>query len=702
MTGGIASVASRRPRWTAAIAALLGSAGLLFLLDVAFPPPLEKARTVTVMVTDRDGRPLRAFPVEDGRWRMPADLAATDPVFIEALLAVEDKRFRTHGGIDAIAVARAAKSALQRGRIVSGASTITMQTARLLEPRPRTFGSKLVEMARAIQLERRLSKDEILELYLTLTPYGGNLEGVRSASWAYFGREPDRLSDDQVALLIALPQAPEARRPDLRPAAAAAGRAEIVSRLADAGVFSAARAREAAEPVLPGRSRFPDAAWHGTARALAHGDAVKGQIASSLDAGLQTALERMLTDAAGNLPVDVQIAAMVVDVETRGVRALVGGIGKDRPGGWIDMTGRLRSPGSTLKPLIYGLAFDDGLAVPETHIQDLPRRFSDYRPRNFDRSFRGSVTVSDALQHSLNVPAVLTLEQIGAERFASALQLAGVRVEVPGASLTETGLAIALGGVGMRMEDLAMVYAGLGDGGIIKPLAFTVEEEVDLAGVPGQRLLSADSSRKLLDILAAAPAPAGRMPWSLTGEAPQIAFKTGTSYGFRDAWAAGTGGGYAVVVWVGRADGAPRPGATGRATALPLLFDVFDRINASLGVDGRAAGRIATRLNDKVSGPALRDFGQGGQPPQILFPPENADLLMKSGDRPDAGFVLAGRGEGPLRWFADGQPVALDAGGAPLWVPQGEGFYTVSAVDGSGRENSVQVRVSGAARPELR
>ena len=231
--------------------AIAASLFALFLLDRIFPPPIERGEAVSIMVSDRDGRPLRAIPLSNGTWRFGTKLEDIDPVFVEALLEVEDKRYWGHGGVDWVGMVRAVWSSARAGRIVSGGSTITMQTARLLEPRPRTIPSKIVEMFRAHQLEARLSKEEILELYLTLAPYGGNLEGIRAASWRYFGREPDRLSDDQIALLIALPQSPEVRRPDLRPKGAKAGRDRIVAKLERLGYLPEARANEARIAALP-------------------------------------------------------------------------------------------------------------------------------------------------------------------------------------------------------------------------------------------------------------------------------------------------------------------------------------------------------------------------------------------------------------------------------------------------------------------
>ncbi|MEQ9314580.1 MAG: penicillin-binding protein 1C [Henriciella sp.] len=679
-------------RLAIAFAALL-AAGLA--LDRIFPPPLEKTDRISIMVTDRDGRPLRAIPTDDNYWRFRADLDEIDPVFVEALLEVEDQRFWRHGGVDWVGMVRAVWSSAKAGRIVSGGSTITMQTARLLEPRPRTIGSKLIEMFRAHQLEARLSKQEILELYLTLAPYGGNIEGIRAASWRYFGREPDRLSDDQIALLIALPQSPEVRRPDLRPKGADAGRRAIVSKLERLGYLDAARAEEARTSNMPtGAYAFPSRAWHATGRAALN---ATGDVTSSLDSQLQKEMEALALEYAKEFGDEAQVAILVVDIPTRGVRAAVGSASRDLPGGWLDLTAQARSPGSTLKPFIYAMAFDDGSAAPETRIADLPKRFASYQPDNFDRMFRGDVRISDALQHSLNVPAVLALDRIGPERFAATLALAGAPPRIHGGADNQAGLALALGGAGMTARELAVIYAALGDDGRSKPLAWTKDDEQRRIQARGYRLMSPDSAEKILRILKNAPTPEGRMPGRLTANAPQIAFKTGTSYGFRDAWAAGVSGDHAIVVWVGRADGAPRPGATGRDTALPILFEVADRATYHLGGDGGAEARLMTKRPANAKG-ALERFERGSDAPQILFPPRDAELWSGpvNGDAPRP-FVLAGRGSGALSWFIDGKPCPTDDAGLPVWLPETSGFYRVSAVDGQGREASVRVRVIGAS-----
>ena len=668
-------------------------AASLLALDLIFPPPLERGAALSAMVTDRNGKPLRAFPTDEGRWRFQANLDEIDPVFIEALLKVEDKRYYSHNGVDFIGVARAARSNFASGRIVSGASTITMQTARLLEPRLRTLSSKFVEMLRAIQIERRLSKREILEMYLTLAPYGGNLEGVRAASWRYFGREPDRLSDDQIALLIALPQSPEMRRPDRRPNGAITGREVIAKKLHRHGSLDDRRLAETLAAPLPDWHGFPDRAWQVSAKARR---ASQGKDArSSVDASLQSDLQALAKRHAETLGPDVQIAMMVVDVPTRGVRVSIGSASLDRAGGWLDLTAKARSPGSTLKPFIYAMAFDDGIAAPSTTIADLPKRFANYRPENFDRSFRGDVSIREALQHSLNVPAVLTLDRVGPERFAAQLALSGASPRIYGSAKKEPGLALALGGAGLTAREIVMLYAALGDGGRAKPLAWLADEENLNLERPGRRLVSPEAAEKVLEILRSAPTPAGRIPGRLTEDAPLIAFKTGTSYGYRDAWAAGVAGDLAFVVWVGQADGTPRPGKTGRNTALPILFDIADRASLRLGGQDGTGERLKSPELDQTS-TSLANFMDESRPPEILFPPVGAELWAGSvNGKPARAFVFAGRGDSDLRWYVDGKPCEVDAEGEPIWSPANPGFYRIKAVDDQGRASHVRVRVLG-------
>ena len=676
----------RRMRlWCAGLAGLLVA---LFGLDQIFAPPLERARVVSPVVTDQDGVWLSAFLTPTSKWRLAANLDETDPEFIRRLLAIEDNRFYWHPGVDPAALVRAAGGLLRNGQASSGASTITMQLARLLEPRPRTLASKWIEMVRALQIERRLSKREILAAYLTMTPYGGNLEGVRAASRGYFQRDPKGLSDAEIALLIALPQAPEGRRPDRHPLIAKAARDGVLRKLARAGFLDARALHEAISAPIIGRAPFPArAALAARAIALAHPRAAS--LRSTLDARLQASLEALVRRHAQSLGGEVTAALLAVEIDGRAVRACVSGAGADRPGGWIDMTKAVRSPGSALKPFIYGIAFDDGNVAPETLVEDAPRRFDGYLPENFDRHYHGDVRLEDALRQSLNLPAVAVLEQIGAQRFAAALAAAGAAPRLPAQGEREAGLALALGGAGLTLEELVTLYAALGDGGMARPL-------VRLEGERGRfarRLLSPDSAQKILTILAAAPAPQGRAPSLIAADAPRIAYKTGTSYGFRDAWALGVAGGWVVGVWVGRADAAPRPGATGRRDAAPLLYDAFDLIAPKGGFAPSPSGWRG------LAAPGLARLDEAGTTgPTILFPPDASAVRVEQLGPTGRGLALAARGgEGGLTWFAEGKQLTPEAGsGRVVWHPASTGFHTVSVIDAAGRGAKVRVQVLAA------
>ncbi|MFQ5562287.1 MAG: penicillin-binding protein 1C [Parvularculaceae bacterium] len=670
---------------------------LIFAADILFPPPLERAEKLSPLVVDREGRWLHAFQTEGGRWRFAADLDEIDSVFVERLIAIEDKRFYRHPGVDVAAIGRAGLNAARAGRIVSGASTLTMQTARLLEPRPRTFASKAIEIARALQIERRLSKREILELYLTLAPYGGNLEGVRAASLTYFGKEPARLTDAEQALLIALPQAPEARRPDRRSNAARTARGEVLEKLVAAGALDAKRAEEAAAALLPtGRKPYARAAYH-TARRLAkeHAANNKGVVISSLNLLLQMQAEAIVAAHAARGADGATAAALIIDNETRAVRAAVGSSSLDAPGGWIDLTNATRSPGSALKPFIYALVFEDGLAGPGAVIDDMPRAFGGYAPENFDRVFRGEVRIREALQHSLNVPAVRALDKVGAPRFAATLKAAGVRLKTPDGADKTPGLAIALGGAGVTERDIAALYAALADDGRVSPLNWTETEENERPATAGYRLMSENTARRVSAILADGPSLAGRAPAALVDTAPRIAFKTGTSYGYRDAWAAGHAGRYTVVAWVGRADGAPRPGKTGREAAAPLLFDLFDMLARN---DAEGAGRTPPVADETLQDTVLTRFGspQETNPPEIVFPRNGIEIFTASPGATAHGFALAARGgSGGYRWYVNGDPLTIEVtSGRAIWRPAAAGFYDVAVVDQRGKTARAKVRVT--------
>lgn len=657
--------------------------GMLLFANVLLPPPLDRAYDTSTLVTDRNGQWLSAFTVDDGRWRLKADMDEVDPRFVSALIAVEDKRFYSHSGVDPLAILRAVRSWRRNGEIVSGASTLTMQLVRQLEPRPRTFKSKIIESLRAVQLELRLSKREILSLYLTHTPYGGNVEGITAATHVYFDKRPDQLTDGEIALLIALPQAPESRRPDRHVENAQKARDMILDKLLEAKLVTNRQLVEAKEDnVASMRKTFPQEGWM-AARKVKSTVKRSGKVISSLDREFQNETQRLAAQFTENL--DSNVAILVIENETMKVRAHVGSAGRDRPGGWIDMTNSIRSPGSTLKPFIYGFAFDDGLSAPGSLILDAPTRFGSYQPENFNRRYHGDVRVYEALAHSLNVPAVLALDKVGTKRFEAALQLTGSKLVIPNSGDGEAGLAMALGGLGLKPQDLAVLYAALANGGKARDLVWTEGEKLGRS----YQMLSKDSAAKITKILRQAPTPDGHVPHWLAQNTHAIAYKTGTSYGFRDAWAAGYTDKWTVIVWTGRPDGSTRVGKTGRGAAAPLLFDVF----ASLpDVSGNAAfERIAEAPRGvKVFG------GLQKTAPVLLFPPDGAEVAVEKFGAESYGLTLTARSpkRSDLAWYVDGnklKPRGLS--GQTVWQPEKPGFYKVSVVDDQGATTSSNIRV---------
>lgn len=571
-----------RPRWRRLLpwlrwgaVALLAS---LLLLDLLFPLPLPTRRDASVLVVARDGSPLRAFADADGVWRYPTTPEQVSPLYLQALLGYEDRWFWRHPGINPLALLRAGGQLLGSRRIVSGGSTLTMQVARIIDPglrgaRTRTPSGKLRQLLRALQLEAHLSKREILTLYLDRAPFGGTIEGVQAASWAYLGKPAARLSHAEAALLAVLPQAPSRLRPDRAPQAAQAARDKLLARMAGSSAWTRAQVDDARiEPVVSRSLRPPmDAALLAQRLRVAHPAAAR--IASTLDPALQRTLEERVAAYFSDLPPRTSAALLVVDNASLEARAYIGSVafGDKRRLGDVDMVQAWRSPGSTLKPFLYGMALDDGLIHSESLLVDAPQSFSGYRPSNFDTAFNGPVGAAEALRLSLNVPAVDLLDRVGPVRFAARLERGGIALKFPrGAS---PNLSLILGGTGARLEDLVGAFAALHRGGIAGRVRYT-------AGDPRieRRLLSPGAAWIVREILAGNPRPGERDDTFDTGRRPRVAWKTGTSYGFRDAWAIGGTRGYTVGVWVGRPDGTPLPGQYGAATALPLLFEVVDSL----------------------------------------------------------------------------------------------------------------------------
>ncbi len=564
-----------RRRFLKASLAGLVLAIVAMLLDLAFPVPLPDARDAGAVVLSSDGTPLRAFADRGGIWRYPVTLDEVSPLYVEALLTYEDRWFWRHPGVNPLALSRAAVQWVRHGRVVSGGSTLSMQVARILDPPAggsRTPWAKARQVLRALQLEAHLSKREILTLYLNHAPFGGTIEGVEAASWAYLGKPASRLSHAEAALLVVLPQAPSRWRPDREPEAARAARDKVLARMATLGEWSADVVADARiEPVVARSLQTPRHAAL-LARRLRHAHPGERRIVSTLDIDLQRTLEARVASYFSDLPPRTSAALLVVDNATMEARAYVGSVefADAERLGHVDMVRAWRSPGSTLKPFLYGLAIDDGLIHSGSLMVDAPQSFGDYRPGNFDAAFRGPVSAAEALQLSLNVPAVDLLDRVGPVRFAARLAHAGIDLHWPrGAS---PNLSMILGGTGARLEDLVGAHAALNREG----LAGRVRYRPD-APTADRRLLSPGAAWIIRDILESNPRPGTTDSFDASGRA-RVAWKTGTSYGFRDAWALGGTRSHTVGVWVGRPDGTPLPGQYGAVTALPLLFEVINAL----------------------------------------------------------------------------------------------------------------------------
>ncbi|MCF8476968.1 MAG: penicillin-binding protein 1C [Pseudolabrys sp.] len=684
-------------RWRLILAGLggaivLSAAGGAGWVHSLGPMPLDRHLELSHGVLDREARLLRAYAIQEGRWRLPASEKDVDPRFLKLLLAYEDKRFHRHYGVDPFAMGRAAFQLLRHGHIVSGGSTLSMQVARLMEPRQhRSFGAKLRQVVRAFELEQALSKAQILSLYLTLAPYGGNIEGVRAASLAYFGKEPRRLTLGEAALLVALPQSPETRRPDRHPDIARAARDRVLDRVIAQGVVPRDEmARAKSEPVPRGRKSMPAFAPHSADQIVAQQPNVRIH-RLTIDQPLQAKLETLARERARAMGPAISVAILAVDNATGEVRARVASSDyfDKRRAGQVDMTQALRSPGSTLKPFIYGLGFEDGLIHPETLIDDRPVRYGGYMPENFDLTFQGTVTVRRALQLSLNVPAIAVLNRVGVNRLSARLSQAGSALVLPKGEAP--GLAMGLGGVGISLNDLVVLYNGLACGGA----AVALKERAGAPASNPRRLLDPVAAWYVGNVLIDAPPP-------LNAPHGRLAFKTGTSYGYRDAWAVGFDGRMAVGVWVGRPDGSPVPGLVGRASAAPILFDAFARSGLTprplpaspKGTVFAATGQLPPPLRHFNPGDG---FNAASNAPRIMFPPDGASLELTARVNGEASAPVALKiagGRRPLTIMVNGFPIPPDKGRRTVFFqPDGPGFVRLTVMDAAGATDSVMVRV---------
>ncbi|WP_435230678.1 penicillin-binding protein 1C [Pseudopelagicola sp. nBUS_20] len=638
----------------------------------------------SVEMRDRDGQLLRAYTVDDGIWRLGARPDQVDQTYLKMLLVYEDKRFFQHDGVDLRAMLRAGWQALWSRAIVSGGSTLTMQVARLLENSGTgRWQGKLRQFRLALAIERKLSKQEILGLYLTHAPFGGNLEGIRAASLAWFDKEPSRLTPAEAALLVALPQNPNARRPDQAAAVARSARARVLRRAVKAGVltdddFFAALG----ESVPVKRHDFPRLAAHLTDRAASNKPDRQVHWLT-IDKTLQSSLEKLAAQALLGLGERLSIAMVVADHATGEILASVGsasyGQGDHRQG-FVDMSRARRSPGSTLKPLVYGLAFDRGLAHPETMINDRPVRFGTYAPQNFDGAFRGELRVSEALQQSLNLPVVLLVDEVGPANLLAAMRKAGTDPRLPNG---QPGLAMALGGIGVTLEELVQLYVMQARGGVGVELNWRLDEEV----VETQRVMSRSTAWHLGHILSGIAPPPG-------APSNRLAFKTGTSYGHRDTWAIGYDGQHVAGVWIGRPDGTPVPGAFGAAVAAPVLFDMYQRIKPDLAPLGPPPPETILLSNAQLPDPLRKFRGRNAvflapaDTVRVAFPPDGARLV-----RVGKGLTIKVKyGHKPYTILANGAPLMTGIRQQDIYLPLDEaGASIITVVDAVGQSDRVRV-----------
>jgi penicillin-binding protein 1C len=678
--GGDSPLIPRRiKRWVKRLAGawlllLLVGAVALAVVWRACPFPVERLDRwpASPVVTDVHGRPLLVRPSAEDQWRLPVPLERMSPWLIDATIATEDQRFRSHGGVDAIAVLRAAGQNLAAWRTVSGASTITMQVCRMMEPRDRTLGAKCVEALRAMQLERLRSKEDILAIYLNVAPYGGNVRGVEAAALTYFGKHAADLSLGESALLAGLPQSPARLRPDRHGEAAKRRRRTVLRRMAERNMITEQQRRQAEqEPVVICRRWRPRGAPHAAFLALRrrpHGGR------TTIDLGVQAEVERLAERHLANLPDGTETAVVVLDIETSAITAILGsGDVADPLDGQVNGAVARRSPGSALKPFIYAAAFEAGRLGGDSIVYDVPIRRGGWSPENFDRTFRGKLAARDALRQSLNVPAILVAEGVGLTRCIGVIRAVGI--DLPRDARRRGGLALAVGGIEVSLLDLVNGYATLGRGGVRRRPRLLADEptEESLA-------LSAGTCAAVNDILSSRRRRPRGMELAEPTQVPWFMWKTGTSAGRRDAWAVGHNGRHAIGVWVGRFRGTGRVAYVGAEAAEPLLASLFALPALRVDRDPPPPAPIVVRRPlppPEAAADALR-----------VVCPGDGETYCAVADR--AVVHIRANREGGLRWFLNGR--LLDDGSAGrLVLPPGG--YELRCIDAAGASSAVRFAV---------
>ncbi len=539
------------------------------------------------VVADRHGDLLGARIAEDGQWRFPP--RDTVPDKMEAcLLAFEDRFFRWHWGVNPLATGRAVVQNVKAGRIVSGGSTLTMQTIRLARNRQRTFAEKLIEMVWATRLEFRYSKEKILALYASHAPFGGNVVGLDAAAWRYFGHPADQLSWAEAATLAVLPNAPAMIHLSKSRDRLMQKRNRLLARLHADGTLSDAAYELALDEPLPDKPQpLPQTAPHLVAWLYQQG---KGkQYLSTVDKGIQQQTEQLLERWNDEFRrSDIRnMAAIVIDVATNQVLAYCGNVrfGDTSSGNQVDVIRAPRSTGSILKPFLYGAMLQGGELLPHTLQPDIPVNINGFAPQNFNLQFEGAVPASEVIARSLNVPSVYMLRQYGVPKFYDLLKQAGLSTLTKPSS--HYGLSLILGGAEATLWDVSAAYSDMARsllGAANRPLSLLTVQEEGIGKQPATRVFQPAAVWQVFDAIKEVNRPE-EIDWRVIPSMQTIAWKTGTSYGFRDAWAVGVTPRYVVGVWVGNASGEGKPGLVGARTAGPVLFDIFNMLPQSRWFD---------------------------------------------------------------------------------------------------------------------
>jgi penicillin-binding protein 1C len=546
---------------------------LFLLLNLIFP--LRVKPEYSTLITDKNGEVINAFLTRDQKWRMKTELDEISPQLRKTIIAKEDKYFYVHPGVNPVAVLRAAFKNLVRMKRTSGASTITMQVARALEPRKRNIGSKLVEMFRAFQLEWKYSKNEILQLYLNLVPYGGNIEGVKAASLLYFNKNPDHLSLAEITALSIIPNRPSSLLVGKNNDLIILERNRWLKKFAADKVFTGKEIEDAlAEPLTATRNTVPHFAPHLSLKLAKQGGHL---YKTHLDLNTQLKTEKLVEDyvRSQRLRNINNAAVVIIDNKTHKVISYVGsaGFADTTDGGQVNGAAAIRQPGSTLKPLLYALCIDEGLMTPKMVINDVAVSYEGYAPENYDQKFNGYVTMEYALEHSLNIPAVKGLRLLGKDKLVQ--KLSSCNFKQIQKDRNKLGLSMILGGCGTTLEELTGLFSSFANDGVYVSPSFSEKDSLQKKVT----LVSPEANFMINEILSKVNRPDFPLNWQATERMPKIAWKTGTSYGRRDAWSIGYNKNYTVGVWAGNFSGIGVPDLSGATTATPLLFKIFNTID---------------------------------------------------------------------------------------------------------------------------